>query len=128
MLLVLVNGNAIAGWTKMMDATEGSDQGTFFSVYTDVDTMHNSDDLIKVWELYDYRTVQSEKDIKPYLSLMVRTEYDCSKERSREHYIAVFSKNMGKGDRRGDEEHIRSWELLVPGTVGMELLKFVCGK
>jgi len=49
MLHVLVNGNAIAGWTKMMDAIEGSDQGTFFGVYTDVDTMHNSDDLIKVW-------------------------------------------------------------------------------
>ena len=128
MLLVLINGNAIAGWTKIMDATEGSDQGVFFSVYTDIDTMHNSNDVIKVWELYDYKTVQSEKDTKPYLSLMARTEYDCSKERSREHYIAIFSENMGKGNRGGNADHIHSWESLVPGTVGMELLKFVCGK
>lgn len=131
MLLILMSGNATAGWTRIMDAkdlTEGPNHGALFSVYTDIGTMHNSNDLIKVWELYDYRFIQSGKDTKPYLSLLARTEYDCSGERSREHYVAIFSENMGKGDRGGDKEYIHSWELMVPGTVGMELLKFVCGK
>lgn len=130
-LLVLLNGNAAAMWTKIVDAkdtTEGPNQGSIYSVYTNVDTMRNTNDTIKVWELYDYRKTQWGKGIEPYLSLKVHTEYDCSTERSRAHYVAIFSKNMGKGNRGGIKEHIHNWESLEPDTVGEKLWKFVCGK
>jgi hypothetical protein len=131
MLLLLMSGNATAAWTKIVDAkdtTEGPNQGSLYSVYTDVETMRNSNDLIKVWELYDYRTAQWGQGIKPFLSLKVRTEYDCSGERSRTYYVALFTENMGKGNRGGEKEYVHAWESLELNTVGEKLWKFTCGK
>jgi hypothetical protein len=131
MLLVLMNSNVTAGWTKIVDAkdtTEGPNHGSLYSVYADLDTMRNSNDSIKIWELYDYQAVQWGEGIKPYLSLKVRTEYDCSGGRSREHYVSIFSENMGKGNRGGEKEYVHSWASLEPDTVGTKLWKFACGK
>jgi hypothetical protein len=131
MLLALMSSNATAVWTKIVDAkdtTEGPNHGSLYSVYTDVDTMRNTNDLIKVWELYDYQTAQWGQGIEPYLSLKVRTEYDCSEERSRSHYVALFSENMGKGNRGGEKEYVHNWESLELDTVGEKLWKFACGK
>jgi hypothetical protein len=131
MLLLLMSGNATAAWTKIVDAkdtTEGPNQGSLYSVYADVETMLNSNDLIKVWELYDYRTAQWGQGIEPFLSLKVRTEYDCSGERSRTYYVALFSENMGKGNRGGEKEYVHDWESLELNTVGEKLWKFTCGK
>lgn len=130
-LFLFMSSNATAVWTKIVDArdnTEGSNQGSLYSVYTDVDTMRNSNNLIKVWELYDYQKVQSGRYAKPFLSLKVRTEYDCSGERSRAHYVAIFSENMGKGNRGGEKEYVHNWESLEPDTVGEKLWRFACGK
>lgn len=131
MFLALISSNATAVWTKIVDArdtTEGPNQGSLYSIYTDVDTMRNTNDLIKVWELYDYRKAQWGQGIEPYLSLKVRTEYDCSEERSRTHYVSLFSGNMGKGNRGGEKEYVHNWELLEPDTVGKKLWEFSCGK
>ena len=132
MLLALMSSNATAVWTKIVDAkdttTGGPNHGSLYSVYTDVDTMRNTNDLIKVWELYDYQTAQWGQGIEPYLSLKVHTEYDCSEGRSRTHYVAFFSGNMGKGNRDGEKEYVHNWELLEPDTVGERLWKFSCGK
>ena len=131
MFLVLVSINATAAWTKIVEAedtTEGPNQGSQYSVYIDVDNMRNTDNLIKVWELYDYRSTQWGQGIEPYLSLKVRTEYDCSAERSRTHYVALFSGNMGQGNRGGEKEYVHSWESLELDTIGEKLWKFSCGK
>lgn len=131
MFLVLMSSNVAAVWTKIVEAkdtTEGPNQGSQYSVYIDVDSMRNTDDLIKVWELYDYRSAQWGQGIEPYLSLKVRTEYDCSEERSRTHYVALFSGNMGKGNRGGEKEYVHKWEALELDTIGEKLWKFSCGK
>lgn len=131
MLLAVISSSATAAWTKIVDAkdnTDGPNHGSLYSVYVDLDTMHNSYDSIKVWELYNYQTVQRGEGTKPYLSLKVHTEYDCSGERSREHYVAIFSENMGKGKRGGEKEYVHSWTSVEPNTVGTRLWKFVCGR
>ncbi len=67
MLLAVISSSATAAWTKIVDAKDNTDdpnQG-----------------------IYNYQTVQQGDGVTPYLSLKVRTEYDCSRERSREHYV-----------------------------------------
>jgi hypothetical protein len=133
MLLAVISSSATAVWTKIVDAkdnTDGPNQGSLYSVFVDRDTMRNSNDLIKIWELYNYQTVQQGDGVTPYLSLKVRTEYDCSRERSREHYVAIFSENMGKGKRGGEKEYVHRWASVSvePDTVGTRLWKFACGR
>lgn len=131
MLFAAMSSSATATWTKIVDAkdnTNGPNQGSLFSVFVDLDTMHNFNDSIKVWELYNYQSVQKGNGNSSYLSLKVHTEYDCSGERSREHYVAIFSKNMGKGKRGGEKEYVHNWTLLEPDTVGRRLWELTCGK
>jgi hypothetical protein len=133
MLLAVISSSATAAWTKIGDAkdnTDGPNHGSFYSVYVDVGTMYNSNNSIKIWELYNYQTVQKGDGVNPYLSLKVRTEYDCSRERSREHYVAIFSENMGKGKRGGEKQYVQSWASVSvePDTVGTRLWKFACGR
>ncbi len=131
MLLAAISSSATATWTKIVDAkdnTNGPNQGSLFSVFVDLDTMHNFNDSIKVWELYNYQTVQKGNSPNPYLSLKVHTEYDCSGRRSREHYVAIFSENMGTGKRGGEKEYVHNWTLLEPDTVGRKLWELTCGR
>ena len=131
LMLAVVSSSAMAEWTKVVDAiatTEGSNYGTHYTVYSDVSSIRKSGNSVILWELYDYQTTQNEKNIKPYLSQEVRTEYDCPEERSRELYIAVFAKNMGEGKRLLTISNTTNWRALEPDTIGPILLQFACGK
>ncbi len=60
MLLVLSSGAGYAEWKKI-------NENETFTVYVDPDTVRRKGDLVKMWELYDFKTVQT-VDGDSYLS------------------------------------------------------------
>src|SRR5580765_2382951 len=91
-LLVLSSGPAYAEWVSL-DANNQRG-GT---VYTDPDTIRLKGDVVTMWSLHDYKTIQKMKSTS-YLSYKVQAEYDCAEERIRKLASMFFSGNMGSGD------------------------------
>ena len=90
-LLVLSSGPAYAEW----ELSSGDDEAGL-TVYVDRDTIRRKGNLVKMWQLYDYKTVQTVAG-DSLLSIQRHNEYDCTEERTRMLAYTWFSSNMGKG-------------------------------
>ena len=53
-LLVLSSSQAYAEWIKVSDSDEAGK-----SVYVDPTTIRRNSNLVKIWQFYDYKTVQT---------------------------------------------------------------------
>jgi len=121
-LLVLSSSPAYAEWV----AIGYSESLGGYTVYVDPDTIRRKKDLVKVWALTDYTTLQTVAD-SSFLSSKAQNEFDCAEERQRELAVTWFSGNMGNGNgvwNNSDETKLRP---VAPGSVGQGVWKFACG-
>ncbi len=120
-LLLLSSSPVYAEWVLKGIADYG------FAVYVNPDTIRRKGDLVKMWHLFDYKTVETVTGIS-YLSNKVQSEYDCAEERSRQLAVVAFSGNMGKGAVVHTNSDEGKWEPVAPDSVTQRLWKVVCGK
>jgi hypothetical protein len=121
-LLVLSSAPAYAEW----ELVSGDDEAGL-TVYVDRDTIRRKGNLVKMWQLYDYKTVQTVAG-DSLLSIQRQNEYDCTEERTRMLAFTWFSSNMGKGRvvyKTADEQQ---WEPVVPRSINRALWKVACSK
>ena len=119
-LVVLSNGPVYAEWVVV-----GGDDEIGMTVYMETDTIRREGDLVKVWELLDYKTTQTEVGIS-HLSVKVQFEYDCAEERHRVLAIRQYSNNMGRGKvvlSNSDED---KWIPVAPETIEQSLWTVAC--
>jgi len=124
-LLLLISSPAYAGWVRI-DKTDIDKTDDGMTTYVDPDTIRRKGNLVKIWELFDFKTIQTSQG--NLLSRKSQDEYDCAEERRRTLAFMDFSGNMGSGrvvDRNVDEG---KWEPIAPDSVGQVLWKLVCGK
>lgn len=123
-LLVLSSGPSYAEWVNVSSAESYGG----FTMYTDPDTIRRKGELVKMWQLHDYKTVQTEAS-NSFLSLKSQSEFDCAEERVRLLAVTEFSGNMGKGNvvwsrHFGEGE----WRPVEPESVSQIFWKLACGK
>ena len=121
-LLVLDSGAAYAEWVKVSDRDEA---GT--TVYVDPATIRRNSNLVKMWQFYDYKTVQTVGGVR-FLSNKEELEFDCVEERSRSLGLKEFSGNMGSGTVVYTNSQVGKWLPVVPGSIGHTVWKVVCKK
>ena len=121
-LLGLNNGPAYAEWV----AIGYSESLGGYTVYVDPDTIRRKGDLVKVWALTDYTTLQTVAD-SSFLSSKAQNEFDCAEERQRELAVTWFSGNMGNGNGVWNNSDETKWSPVAPGSVGQGVWKFACG-
>ena len=121
-LLVLSSAPAYAEWVLLGTTDDG------MTTYADPDTIHRKGDLVKMWALYDFKTIRAVEG-KSYLSYKVQREYDCAEERIRYLAFTFFSGNMGSGKvvpTTSDEQ--QKSEPVQPDSIGLTLFKAACAK
>ena len=97
------------------------------NIYFDRVTMRRSGDLVKVWEMLDFKTPQVIGGTR-VLSVQSHFEYDCKVARRRMLATAGFSGHMGKTLVVDTGNNPGAWESVAPGTYQGELRKVACGK
>jgi hypothetical protein len=122
MLLVLSSEPVYAEWVL----TSGDDEAGL-AVYVDPDTIRRKGNLAKMWQLYDYKTVQTVAG-DSLLSMKRFNEYDCTEERTRTLGYTWFSGNMGSGAVVYSTTEVQQWEPVVPRTINRTLWKVACSK
>jgi hypothetical protein len=120
-LLMLNTGPASAEWM----AIGSSESLGGYTVYVDPDTIRRNGDLVKVWSLTDYTTLQTVAD-RSFLSSKAHIEFDCAEERQRELAMTWFSGKMGNGNGVWISFVETPWRPVTAGSVGQGVWNFAC--
>jgi len=120
-LLVLSRGPAYAEWVEVGTSAE-------FTYYIDPDTIRRKGDMVKMWVVLDFKTVQTLSDDTSHLSVKMQDEFDCAKERSRTLTFTEFSGDMGRGNVVYIKPDEGKWKPVAPGTVFQRLWQVACAK
>jgi hypothetical protein len=120
-LLVLSSGPAYAEWVAVSVNDE-----TGVTAYFDPHTIRRKGELVKMWVLYDYKTVQTM--IISFLSIRKQHQFDCAEERTRTFAERYFTGNMGSGKVVFNNSDEGKWSPVQPGSVGQILWNYACGK
>lgn len=121
--LLLATSEVYAEWVEV-----GRTDGGEMTAYADSGTIRRKGDLVKMWSLLDYKTVQTGIGVL-YLSTNQQNEYDCAEERTRILAFTWFSGNMGKGAAvYSGFSPENKWEPVSPGSVNKAMWKSACGK
>jgi hypothetical protein len=120
-LLLLSSAPAYAEWVEIAATDYG------MTVYVDPDTIRHEGDLVKMWELFDFKTTQN-IGIGLFMSRKDQREYDCTKKRYRVLTFTQFSGNMGSGKVGYSNSDGSNWAPVEPESAAQGLWKVACGK
>jgi hypothetical protein len=121
-LLVLNSGPAYAEWVKVRDGDEAGK-----TVYVDPTTIRRNSNLVKMWQFYDYKSVQTVGGVR-FLSAKEQWEFDCAEGRSRVVALKEFSGNMGNGTVVYTNSQVGKWIPIMSGSIGQTVWKVACSK
>jgi hypothetical protein len=120
--LVVTSGPAYAEWVKVSDTDE-----TGKTVYVDPATIRRNSNLVKMWQFYDYKTVQTVGGNR-FLTAKEQWEFDCAEGRSRVVARKEFSGNMGSGTMVFTNSEVGKWTPVILGSIGQAVWEVACGK
>jgi hypothetical protein len=124
-LLLLSSGPVYAEWVDVGGKVE---EGlTVYTVYVDPDTIRRKGDVVKLWALFDYKTIQAIVG-GPWLSSKTQREYDCVEKRVRLLGFTTFSGNMGSGEAVYSNPDESKWEPVAPDSLDRNLWEVACSK
>jgi hypothetical protein len=121
MLLAVVSSSAAAEWIEI-------GAGDAATAYADPATIQKADNLAKMWDLLDFKTVQSRPYGTPYMSQKTRQEYDCRDQRVRILEVLRYAENMGKGEEARVDADPEEWKPVPAGGTAATLREVACGK
>ena len=122
MLLLLVSTNVFAvDWV----AAGGTDD---FTVYIDPQSIRRDGNKVRLWTMYNHKSVQELSYTKKrYLSEVYREEYNCFEDTTRTIDRYWYSEKMGTGDIALSAPNLtQPATSVLPGSIGATVLKAVC--
>ena len=123
-LLVLSSGSVHAEWVAV---EKNNELAGIMTVYVDPDTIRRKGNLVTMWQLYDYKAIQTVAG-DSLLSIKRYNEYDCTEERTRMLAYTWFSGNMGSGKVVYSTPDEQQWEPVIPRSINRTLWKVACSK
>lgn len=125
-LLLLSRAPAYAEWVPVADHDQaGTTESTS---YVNPDTIHRNGDRVKMWVLFDYKTIQHTAAGNSFLSSKQQSECDCTEKRFRLLIFTHLSGNMGGGNVVYSHPGSGKWVPVALGSVGQSLWEVACGK
>ena len=120
--LFLSSGPVHAEWELV-----SGDDSVKLTVYVDRDTIRRKGSLVTMWQLYDYKTVQTVAG-DSLLSIQRHNEYDCTESRTRMLAYTWFASNMGRGRVVYKTAEEQPWASIVPRSIDQSLWRVACNK
>jgi len=120
MLLAVVSISAAAEWVQI----GGNESAT---AYADRATIEKASNLVRMWDLLDFKAVQARPYGTPYLSQKTLQEYDCKEARARILDVLRYAENMGSGEVARVDSDSDEWKSVRAGSTVAVLREFACG-
>jgi len=124
-LLGLSVGPVCAEWVDVGSKVE---KGlAVYTVYVDPTTIRRNGDVVTLWALFDFKTIQSIVG-GPWLSSKTQRQFDCVEERVRLLGFMTFTGNMGSGEPVYSNSEESKWEPVAPDGIDRTLWEVACSK
>ena len=121
LMLTLFSTTATARWVRV-------DENAGYTKYADMSKTRKEDNLVRIWTLTDFKTLQKNDRGKTYLSLDAVAEHDCKNLLHRIIGTRGFSGNMGTGNIAFTETSPNgNWKEIAPETYIEAEWKTACG-
>ena len=125
-LLALSARTVYAEWVPVDGKFE--EGPTPYTVYVDLDSIRRNGDVVKLWALMDFKTIQTEPT-PSHLSVKSQREFNCTDEHVRLLALTAFSGHMGKGNAVYSYSDSKDQGIAIESdSVAQRLWKFACGK
>ena len=99
------------------------------TIYADKNAAIRSEGKVRMWSLSDFKTIQTQEGLKPYLSDISLYEYDCAERKSRLLQTTSRLGNMGNGEVAESITMTNpKWRYAVPDSIGESVLNAACRK
>lgn len=123
MLMAGISGNAAAAelWVVV-----GKNEK--FTAYASPASIRKDGNMVKMWDLFDYKTAQTSATGKRFLSSKRHIEYDCKEMRARPFAVSSHTENLSKGQLVEASDLSPKWNVVATGSADELLWKFACGK
>jgi surface-adhesin protein E len=124
-LLVLSSGPAYAEWI----AVEKNNQSAgIMTVYVEPDTIHRKENLVTMWQLIDFKTMQGGRSPSRFSSTKMHKQFDCTEKRLRLLALTDFWGNMGTGEPAGAYVDGGHWVPVEPDSINQALWEVACNR
>ena len=123
LLLVIVSGSVMAEWVRV---DYDSDNG--ITTYVNFFTILKSGDLVKMWDLRDYKKGQELAFLPLYMSVKRQSEFNCKEEQMKELNASYHAKSMGEGEVIYIDKNPDNWSTISPDSIDKKLWKLACKK
>lgn len=100
---------------------------TVYSAYLDTDSIHREGNVVTLWALFDYMTIQSIVG-GPWLSSKTRRQYNCVEETVQLLGYMTFSGNMGSGEAVYSNSEESRREPIAPDSIDQTVWDIVCSR
>ena len=100
---------------------------TVYTAYLDSDSIRRKGNVVTLWALFDYMTIQSIVG-GPWLSSKTRRQYDCVEETVQLLGYMTFTGNMGSGEAVSSNSEQSRWEPIAPDSIDRKLWDIVCSR
>ena len=119
--LFLVNFGVFAEWVQQGGNSE-------ITVYSNSEGIIKSNETIRAWYLFDFKTPKIDAINFPYSSSREFFEFNCQLKTIRNLSLTWFSGSMGQGSVNRHYDKASEWRNVAPDTFEAWLLKNACTK
>ena len=98
---------------------------TVYTAYLETDSISRKGNVVTLWTLFDYMTIQSIVG-GPWLSSKTRWQYDCLEETVQLLGYMTFTGNMGSGEAVYSNSEQSRWEPVTPDSIDQKVWNIVC--
>ena len=120
LMLLVTATTACAEWTLVGDVDE-------FVQYVDITTIRRNYNLVKMWDLRDFKKQVKGVIATSFLSMNTQREYDCKEELIRILAVNFYSGKMGGGKNLNSFSETSQWTPIPPRTTADGLWMIACG-
>jgi hypothetical protein len=124
-LLAVSSGSVHAEWVAV---EKNNELAGIMTVYVDPDTILRKGNLVKMWQLIDYKTMQGGRSPSRFSSTKIHKEFDCAEVRLRLLALTDFWGNMGTGEPSGAYVEGGNWVAVEPDSINQALREVACNK
>ena len=98
------------------------------TVYVDPGTIRREGNLVTMWQLIDFKTMQGNRSPSRFLSTKTHKQIDCAEERLRLLAFTEFSRRMGTGIAANGYVDKDNWLPVESESINYALWEVACGK
>lgn len=131
-LLIFISGPAYAEWVAIEKKYQSPGLHT---VYFDPDTIRREGNLVTIWQLTDYKSMQGGVGLgrfglnpSRFLSTKTHKQFDCVKKRLRLLAYMEFLRPMGTDRRNDGYVDQDNWLSIESESINQALWEVVCGQ